>query len=179
MVVFCRRREGAWDSLCQQMRRCSDTTVNCRREVGCCKLLSEGCCVTHPRQDCAVVRTRDPEIRALRIESLSPYTGHAVSQDSCPNHGTWLIRSRRRGKCLHDAKERLRKSLQSCLRQRLLHLVILLDTSEVGHLETLGGATDSSSHPCARLESRRARLCGAVGSSGKECWWTEGDGTQT
>ena len=31
-----------------------------------------------------------------------------------------------------DAKERLRKSLQSCLRQTLLRLVTVLDTSEVG-----------------------------------------------
>ena len=37
-----------------------------------------------------------------------------------------------------DAKERLRKSLQSCLRQTLLRLFFWLDTSEVGISRFLG-----------------------------------------
>ena len=41
------------------------------------------------------------------------------------------------GTLAKDARERLRKSLQSCLRQTLLHLVTVLDTSELGTLRLL------------------------------------------
>ena len=70
-----------------------------------------------------------------------------------------------------DAKERLRKSLQSCLRQTLLRLVSVLDLSEVGtsqllavplaHLHTLVPGADVEGLACAEQWAMLAKRVGA------------------
>ena len=67
----------------------------------------------------------------VELNPLGPSTGHTVSHGFCQIHGTWLLRLKQKGTMPDDAKERLRKSLQSSLRQTLLRLVTMLETDVV------------------------------------------------
>ena len=78
-----------------------------------------------------VVRTRDSEIRACRVESFrSFHRSRCVTRLlSDPRHVTASLEAQ--GTMPHDAQERLRKSLQSSLRRTLLRLVSVLDVEEI------------------------------------------------
>ena len=117
------------------------------------------------------VRMRDPEIRACRVVSLGSFQrSRCVTRLlSDPRHVAGSLEAKET--MPDDGKERLRKSLQSCLRQMLLRLLNKLDTSEVGtsklltvsrtHLHTLVPSSDVKGPVCADQWGTLARRLGA------------------
>ena len=158
-TVFRGECEGFCDALCKQMLRSSRQTFT--------RLSSN----PHKEYSAYVVRKRDPEIRACRVESSQVLPEITVSLGSMSNPRRKADAFDAEGTMPDDAKERLRKSLQSCLRQTLLRLVTVLDTSEVGtsrllavplgHLHTFVPGTNVEGLACADQWAALSRRVGA------------------
>jgi len=101
------------------------------------KPLLRGCGRTHIREvACCSLETVIPRSVFVEMSPSGPSRGRSVTR--------LLSKPRREADALEakgimpdDAKERLRKSLQSCLRQTLLRLLSGLDMSEVGTTKLL------------------------------------------
>ena len=117
-----------------------------------------------------VVQARDPEIRACRVESFRSFHSSRCVTRLLSNPRREADPLEALGTMPDDAQERLRKSLQSCLRQTLLHLVTVLDTSEVGtskllsvpirQLRTLVPSSNVEGAACAEQWSLLAEALG-------------------
>ena len=113
-------------------------------------LLTQCCCCNSHTDDCTmVVQARDSEICACRVESLwSFHSSCCVTRLlSDPRHVACSREAQ--GTLSEDAKERLRKSPQSCLRLTLLRLLTMLDDRNWHH-QPLVGTTASTLNSCAR-----------------------------
>ena len=128
---------------------------NCRRHVVDTMLL----CNSHKDDSTLVVRARDPEIRTRRVESFRSFQrSRCVTRLlSDPRHVAASLEAQET--MPDDAKERLRKSLQSSLRQTLLRLVTVLDISEVGTSKLLSVPVRHLHTLVPRLECRRRLTC--------------------
>ena len=118
-----------------------------------------------------VVRTRHPEIRTRRVEPLRFFQRSLCVTRLLSNPRHVAASPEAQGTLPDDAKERLRKSLQPCLRQTLLRLVTVLDISEVGitrlltvpltHLHTLVPSSTDQGLACAEQWAALAKSAGA------------------